>query len=110
LRDFQFPFAHDKATGKPSVTLFFAYVAFWQTFTLIIISAFQIDILTALIASFVLFLICIFFYRARGIDKLKAGREGFELSNDTSNDEEVDDKKNSDEPVEGWGSASGKSN
>lgn len=111
MKDFKFPFALDKTTGKPSITLFFAYVSFWQTFTLIVISAFQIDLLTALIASFVLFLICIFMYRQRGVDKLKLGRDGFELSNDTSNDEPTTKNNTKQEgEIEGWGSASAKNN
>ena len=81
------PLAVDRAEGKPSVTLLFSYLSFLETFVLIIIVAYQGQLLYALIASFVLFLISIFFYRARKIDTLKVGKEGFEISDDDDNEE-----------------------
>jgi hypothetical protein len=76
------PLAFDAASKKPSVTLLFAYISFFQTFTLITLLACYDELLYALIASFVLFLICIFFYRARKIDTLKVSRDGFEIGDD----------------------------
>ena len=116
MQDFKFPYALDKSTNKSSATLFFAYISFWQTFVLILIFA-NADLAYALVASFVLFIITIFIYRARRIDSLKVGKEGFEIGDDgKDNEDEVDvptkSKKvpiNESEKVEGWGNASAKS-
>ena len=99
MDDFKFPFALDKAENKSSVTLFFAYISFLLTAILIIVMSCQLSLNTGLIASFVLFLISIFFYRARKIDTLKISKSGFEIG-----DNEPDNKTKkpviSDDPPE----------
>lgn len=91
MQDFKFPFAQDKSTNKSSATLFFAYISFWQTFILVICLAYD-QLLYGVLSSFALYIISIFMYRQRGIDKLKLGRNGIEISNDNkSNDNEDED-------------------
>lgn len=111
MKDFEFPYAKDKVEDKSSATLFFAYISFWLTLFMVIISAFQESVLTALISSFVLFLICIFFYRARKIDTLKLSRDGFEIGDDDDNDSNSDtDTRGGSQAINeegktGWGNA-----
>ena len=70
MKDIKFPFAIDKATGKPSVTLFFAYVAF------IIASCatgylIYRDAVVGTTSALMLFFGCLLIYRLRQIDKFK---------------------------------------
>ncbi len=116
MQDFKFPYALDKATNKSSATLFFAYISYWLTFTLIVVFACQESLGLALIASFVLFLITIYIYRARKLDGIKVTRQGFEIDSDgktngkSNEDSEPSQDSEPSEKPEGWGSASAKNN
>lgn len=121
MQDFKFPYALDKATNKSSATLFFAYISYWLTFTLIVVFAVQESLGYALIASFVLFLITIYIYRARKLDGLKISKSGFEIASDSKPSNGKDSEEDNDAPApttseatdskpEGWGNASAKTN
>lgn len=65
------PFAYDPVFRKPSVTLFFAYVAFTVAFFSLVFLHFYHDLLTATAMSFLFAFIMIVFYLIKSINKAK---------------------------------------
>ena len=70
MKDFEFPFAKDKSTGKSSATLFFAYVAFLIAVAVTINLA-HADAIAGATAALILFFGSLVLYRLKQIDKLK---------------------------------------
>ena len=84
------PFIHDARTGKPSITLFFAYT----TFTIAIISTialhFNIGLTVATFTSILFWVISVIFYRLRNLDKAKIDLDdrSIELNGSGDNDDD----------------------
>lgn len=80
----KFLYANDASTGKPSITLFFAYVTFWLAAIGSVAVYFKPDVLTASINSTVFWVGALIFYRLRSLDKVKFDLDdkSFELSGD----------------------------
>jgi len=70
MKDFEFPFAIDKVSKKPSVTLFFAYVSFLIALGVTIYLTVK-DVIAGSVAALMLFFGCLLMYRMRSIDKFK---------------------------------------
>ena len=70
MRDFEFPFAKDKTSGKSSVTLFFAYVSFLLA---TIVTGYLVykDAIAGTVSALMLFFGCLLMYRLRQVDKFK---------------------------------------
>lgn len=91
MKDFEFPFAKDKTTGKSSATLFFAYVGFLIA-GMSVMYLLNVDAIAGTIASLVLFFGCLILYRLKQLDKVK-----IDLQNKSVELEDVQDteeKKN----------------
>lgn len=67
----KFPYAYDKISNGPSVTLFFCYISFILTLISIIFLFFKPDVLSPTLCSMMLFVICLVIYRMRHLDKFK---------------------------------------
>ena len=80
---FHWPFLKD-TTGKPSVTLLFAYVSFLIAAVSIVVLHFFPTCFSGTIAAIVFFVLCAVLYRMRRIDDLKLNFKTGSL--------EVDDK------------------
>ena len=87
MKDIGFPFAIDKATGRPSVTLFFAYVAFIISLVAVGYLLYK-DVLAGTTAALMLFFGCAVLYKMRNLDKMK-----FDLQNRSFELEDTPDTK-----------------
>lgn len=67
MKDFNFPFATDKANNKPSVTLLFAYVSFILAVSIIIYLTVK-DVIAGSAGALMLFFGCLLMYRLRRLD------------------------------------------
>lgn len=67
----KFPYAHDGVTGKPSVTLFFSYVAFYLTMASLIALHFDGGLFVASVTTAIYSCIMIIFYLIRTIKRAK---------------------------------------
>jgi hypothetical protein len=70
MKDFEFPFATDKATNKPSVTLFFAYVSFVVALIVVVYLTYR-DVVAGAASALFLFFGSLVMYRIRNLDKIK---------------------------------------
>lgn len=87
MKDFEFPFAKDKVTNKPSVTLLFAYVSFILA-TLACGYLLYKDAIAGTVSSLMLFFGTVIFYRMRRIDSFKFNLEEKSLEIDGADKEE----------------------
>lgn len=87
-----FFYANDKSTGKPSSTLFYAYLAFWLSFISVIALHFSDRFLTATSMSFVFTGMMIIFYMIREINKASFNLKDRSIS--LENDGKKSDDKN----------------
>jgi len=90
MKDFEFPFATDKVSGKPSVTLFFAYVSFLIAVGITIYLTIK-DVIAGSVAALMLFFGCLLMYRLRKLDSFSIDFDDKEIkvnSSDTATDEE----------------------
>ncbi len=88
MKDFRFPFVIDKVTGKPSVTLLFAYISFLVAVIAVgIMISKDTEIGTG--AALMLFFGSIIMYRFRNLDKIKFSLKNQEIEiEDTPDTEE----------------------
>ena len=91
MKDFEFPFAKDKTTGKSSATLFFAYVGFLIA-GMSVMYLLNVDAIAGTIASLVLFFGSLVLYRLRQVDRLKVDLQNRSLEIEDLPDTE--EKKN----------------
>lgn len=70
MKDFEFPFALDKVTGKSSATLFFAYVAFMVALLATGYLVYK-DAIAGATSALMLFFGCLVLYKMRHLDKMK---------------------------------------
>jgi len=88
------PFIFDGETGKPSITLMFAYVTFVLAVISLVALHFRSELLTATITSITFWAVAVVLYRMRKIDKLKFNLEersvevGAEDNNSNTNEKE----------------------
>lgn len=87
MKDFEFPFAIDKVSKKPSVTLFFAYVSFLIALGVTIYLTVK-DVIAGSVAALMLFFGCLLIYRMRQIDRFK-----FDLQNKSIEIEDTPDEE-----------------
>jgi len=90
MKDLKLPFAVDRKTGEPSVTLLFAYVAFIIACTVITYLSYK-DITAGSIGALTLFFGSLVFYRLRRLDRVKFNldEKSFELE---SSEDKKDEK------------------
>jgi hypothetical protein len=79
MKDFNFPFATDKVTNKPSVTLLFAYVSFLLSLGVIIYLTVK-DVLAGSVGALMLFFGCLLMYRLRKLDSFSIDMDDRSIS------------------------------
>ena len=79
MRDFEFPFAKDKTSGKSSVTLFFAYVSFLLA---AIVTGYLVykDAIAGTVSALMLFFGCLLMYRLRRLDSFSIDLDDKQIS------------------------------
>ncbi len=87
MKDFEFPFAIDKVSKKPSVTLFFAYVSFLIALGVTIYLTVK-DVIAGSVAALMLFFGCLLFYRLRRLDNFSIDLDDKSISVNNNKDEE----------------------
>ena len=87
MKDFELPFAIDKVTKKPSVTLLFAYVAFILA-TLASGYLLYRDVIAGTVSCLTLFFGTLVFYRLRRLDKVKFDLDDKSFELESSGEEE----------------------
>jgi hypothetical protein len=65
------PFVHDGATGKPSVTLLFTYIAFTLSVISVIVLHLKLDLVVATITTIIFWVLSVVFYLIRNLQKAK---------------------------------------
>lgn len=83
MKDFDFPLAVDKNTGKSSVSLFFVYITFMLALVAVGYTL-ATDAFIGTMAALALFFGCYILYRMRSLDKVK-----FDLANKSFELEDV---------------------
>jgi cbb3-type cytochrome oxidase subunit 3 len=81
------PFAFDAVSGKPSVTLFFAYVTFLLALTSTILLHFTDKIFTATVTTIIFFVINVIFYLLRRLTKAKVDLDDRSIELDGEEDD-----------------------
>lgn len=86
------PFVHDARTGKPSITLLFAYMTFILAFVSSVMLHFNSDIMMATFTSILFWVVSVVFYRLRNIDKAKIDFDdkSLELSGNSNKQDDED--------------------
>lgn len=84
----RFPFAFDPMLKKPSVTLLFAYIAFYLSVFSLIALHFQANLLAATGMSFVFTAMMIIFYLIRTINKAKIDLNDQEIELESGENDE----------------------
>lgn len=78
MKDFEFPFAIDKVTKKPSVTLFFAYVSFILSLVVVCYLTYR-DVIAGSAAALMLFFGSLLMYRLRRLDSFSIDLDDKEI-------------------------------
>lgn len=88
----KFPFAYDAISGKPSVTLLFAYITFVvMMFSLIGLHIYK-QILQATLVSILVWVLAVVFYRLRELDKVKINLKDQSIDlEDTPDDKPIEE-------------------
>lgn len=82
------PFIHDARTGKPSITLLFAYITFALAVLSTIALHFNIQLVVATGTSIMFWVVAVIFYRLRNLDKAKIDLDDKSIELDGSGDDD----------------------
>ena len=82
-----FPYAKDPTTGQPSVTLYFAYVAFYLSVLSLIALHFWNDLIATTGMSFLFTVLMITFYKLKTLSKAKFDIDDRSIELDSQDEE-----------------------